>query len=257
MSSIKKMREICQQRKKNKKGDLVLSGHWYNVLLTRKISIYFTWLFVKLGISANQVSVLMIITGLAGIIMCIPHLIWMNFVGAILMYMFLVLDCSDGEVARWTGKRSIKGIWLDLIAHVFYNHLAKAMPGLHLYFWFNDTTYLYIAFFSYAFSLSEHSIRKCQIQLNIDKTLIIKNNRNLLIDRLYRVIGSLLRQLRDIVILETVIFASLILLYAGLDQSIIWVVWLIPIIGLIDMVNTIFYIYFNELPDVSHIRKVE
>jgi len=256
MPTIREMKAVCQQKKINNKGKKVLAGHWYNVLLFRKISIRFTWIFVKLGISANQVSVLMILVGIAGLVLMVPHSIWFNVVGAVLMYFFTILDCSDGEVARWTGKGSIKGVWLDLISHVYYNHLAKALAGLHLYLWLDDVVYLYLAVVAYAISISEHSIRKCQLQLHIDTELIRRSTGRSVINRLYRFVGFILRQLRDIVIVKTLVFVCIFIAYAGLDQFIIWLVWIIPAVGVVDIIYTIQHTYRFELPEMKHHKKI-
>jgi len=48
MPSIKEMREVCQLRIPNVKGKMVWVGHWFNSLAVRWVSIYITWVWVKL-----------------------------------------------------------------------------------------------------------------------------------------------------------------------------------------------------------------
>ena len=72
--------------------------HWLSGVYGRRISIYFTWLAVRLGISADTVTALMIVIGLvaAGLVAVQG---WVGpLVGAFLMQLYLVLDCSDGEI---------------------------------------------------------------------------------------------------------------------------------------------------------------
>jgi hypothetical protein len=168
MPSIKEMRQVCQTKIPNKNGKMVYADHWWARYVTRHYSIYMTWFFVKLGISANTVTFLMIFSGLVGIALCIPHLLWMNVVGLILLYLFEALDCSDGEVARWTKKSSMRGVFLDMIAHVICNHPIKAILGLNLYFLTQNVAYAFIAFITYAASISAHSLYKCRCQLDLD-----------------------------------------------------------------------------------------
>ena len=133
MPSIKEMRHVCQQRRPNAQGKMVWAGHWFNRLVTRWFSIYITWLCVKFNVSANSVTFLMIVSGLTGFALCIPHLLWLNIAGAVLLLLGEFLDCVDGEVARWNKKSSLKGKYLDLVYHVLCNALVSCICGLQLY----------------------------------------------------------------------------------------------------------------------------
>jgi phosphatidylglycerophosphate synthase len=91
--------------------------HWTAELYLRHISIYLTALLVRTPISANGVTGLMILSGwaIAGALL-IPG-IW----GAVLALFFsqlqLYFDCCDGEVARWRGTSSARGVFLDKVGH--------------------------------------------------------------------------------------------------------------------------------------------
>src|SRR3954470_5036599 len=81
--------------------------HWAGLLYMRKLSIYATWLLAKTPISPNQVTGLMILSGLlAGAVLAVPG-VWAAVAAALLIQLYLLLDCSDGELARWTGRTSI------------------------------------------------------------------------------------------------------------------------------------------------------
>lgn len=96
--------------------------HWAGVLYMRKLSIYATWLLAKTPITPNQVTGLMILCGmLAGAVLALPGL-WAALAAALLVQIYLLLDCSDGELARWTGRTSITGVYLDRVGH----YLAEA-----------------------------------------------------------------------------------------------------------------------------------
>jgi len=161
MSVIKEMRDVCQPRRLNRKGKSVWASHWHNALFTRHISIYFTYVFVKLGVSANTVTLLMTICGIVGALLCMPHNIWLTVAGAVALIMFEVLDCVDGEVARWTKKSSVRGWYLDLVSHVFCNNLVKVMCAVHLYLLTQKPVYLILIFVTYFASASEQNIQRC------------------------------------------------------------------------------------------------
>jgi phosphatidylglycerophosphate synthase len=96
--------------------------HWAGRLYMRSVSPYFSWLFVRIGFAPNQLTGLMICCGvLAGVVVALPlsGLPWVAgaVVGALLIQAYLLLDCSDGEVARFTGRTSVTGVYLDRIGH--------------------------------------------------------------------------------------------------------------------------------------------
>ncbi len=93
--------------------------HWAGLLYMRRLSIYATWLLAKTPITPNQVTGLMILSGVAaGAVLVLPGIA--AAVGAaLLIQLYLLLDCSDGELARWTGRTSITGVYLDRVGHYF------------------------------------------------------------------------------------------------------------------------------------------
>lgn len=93
--------------------------HWAGALYMRKLSIYVTWFLAKTPITPNQTTWLMILTGvLAGAVLALPGL-GAAVGAALLIQLYLLLDCSDGELARWTGRTSITGVYLDRVGHYF------------------------------------------------------------------------------------------------------------------------------------------
>jgi phosphatidylglycerophosphate synthase len=93
--------------------------HWAGALYMRKLSIYVTWFLAKTPITPNQTTWLMILCGLlAGVVLALPGL-WAAVGAAVLIQIYLLLDCSDGELARWTRRTSITGVYLDRVGHYF------------------------------------------------------------------------------------------------------------------------------------------
>jgi phosphatidylglycerophosphate synthase len=154
------MREVCQQRRPNAKGEMVWAGHWFNRLVTRRYSIYLTWFFVRLYVSANVVTFLMILIGLLGFALCIPHVLWMTIAGGILLLLGETLDCVDGEVSRWSNSSSLKGLYLDLVNHVLTNAAASSICALHLFALYRDDKYFILAFLAYAMAQIRLGLRE-------------------------------------------------------------------------------------------------
>ncbi len=102
--------------------------HWTGTLYMRRISVHLTWLLVRTPITANGVTILMIVAGfLAGPVLLFPG-IWGPLFAVLLTQLQMLLDCSDGEVARWRRMASPKGIFLDQVGH----YAAEGSIGLFL-----------------------------------------------------------------------------------------------------------------------------
>ncbi len=107
--------------------------HWAGRLYMRRISPVFTLLFLKIGFSPNQLTYMMIACGMLGgaAVAVTGHglagLLW-AIGGAVLIQAYLLLDCSDGEVARFRNRTSVTGVYLDRIGH--YMSEVALLAGL-------------------------------------------------------------------------------------------------------------------------------
>ena len=109
MESIKELRRICQETR----DDVLYQRSWFDRNLTRRISIYFTKPFLKMGVSANQATAVDLLIGLAaGALLVLPNPgYWL--IGVLLFYLYFVFDCVDGEIARYRKTSSPVGSYLD------------------------------------------------------------------------------------------------------------------------------------------------
>ena len=86
--------------------------HWFGRLYMRKLSPYATVVFARLGWSPNAVTVCFMLAGVAaGVLTAVPGLAAAIGV-ALLIQLYLLFDCSDGELARYTGRFSAPGVYL-------------------------------------------------------------------------------------------------------------------------------------------------
>ena len=86
-------------------------------LYHRPISPYITRVFLRAGFSANAVTGVMILIGWgAAASLLIPGLPG-GILAAVLGQLQMLIDCTDGEVARWRQSMSPTGVFLDKIAH--------------------------------------------------------------------------------------------------------------------------------------------
>jgi phosphatidylglycerophosphate synthase len=83
----------------------------------RRLSPYVTRVLLATPVTANAVTWLMIPSGLlAALSLSFPGLL-PAIAAVVLAQVQLLLDCSDGEVARWRRTFSPAGVYLDQIAH--------------------------------------------------------------------------------------------------------------------------------------------
>src|SRR5690349_22156004 len=91
--------------------------HWAGALYIRHLSVHATKAMLPTGISPNGVTWLMIAVGVVGAFATpLPGLVG-PLLCALAMQVQILLDCSDGEVARWRQRFSPAGIYLDRIGH--------------------------------------------------------------------------------------------------------------------------------------------
>jgi len=76
----------------------------YRRIFTRRVSIYLTYVFLRIGISANSVSVLKGLLAAAGALLFTPGKPVLMAGGALLLQLSFILDACDGEVARFKGS---------------------------------------------------------------------------------------------------------------------------------------------------------
>ncbi|NQX12846.1 CDP-alcohol phosphatidyltransferase family protein [Microbacteriaceae bacterium VKM Ac-2855] len=109
--------------------------HWTASLYLRNLSPYVTWLLLRTSISANGVTGIMILVGWsAAAALLIP-----GITGAVLALLLgqlqMLVDCCDGEVARWRRTSSPAGVFLDKVGHYTTESLIPIALGLRAAGW--------------------------------------------------------------------------------------------------------------------------
>ncbi len=125
--TVAEIREVCQPPAVRGRRN---SEHWVADVYLRDISPYLTRLLLRTSITANGVTWLMIATGAsAALALLIPGLPG-AMLAAVLGQLQMLWDCSDGEVARWRGTSSPKGVFLDRVGHYTTEGLIPIALGL-------------------------------------------------------------------------------------------------------------------------------
>lgn len=88
---------------------------WLSERTVRRMSRAVTPLAVRWGLAPNTITVISLIAGAAAVGAALSGSRWGYLATSLLMVVSLVLDCVDGEVARWTHRYSTSGAWLDAV----------------------------------------------------------------------------------------------------------------------------------------------
>jgi phosphatidylglycerophosphate synthase len=85
----------------------------------RKPSFYLTQIFLKLGMSANQVTYISYITGALCCLFLAVGNLSIKIIGVILLNLYLILDCTDGNIARYNNTTTKHGELMDALGSYF------------------------------------------------------------------------------------------------------------------------------------------
>ncbi|EKE01710.1 MAG: CDP-alcohol phosphatidyltransferase [uncultured bacterium] len=90
----------------------------FSRLIYRKISKVLTFYMLRWipGISAPDVTIISFVVGLLGAVGLMYPAWWARILAFIGIQLSFAFDCSDGEIARMTGRGSKFGIWFDSIS---------------------------------------------------------------------------------------------------------------------------------------------
>ena len=104
--------------------------HWAGRLYIRRISPHLTRLLLRTPLTPDAVTWLMILAGvLAAGVLTLPGIV--PAIGAVLLIQLqILLDCSDGELARWLDRRSPLGVYLDRVGHWVTEALLPIALGI-------------------------------------------------------------------------------------------------------------------------------
>jgi hypothetical protein len=103
-------------------------GNWLARHVARPTAVFGTWVAVRLGLSANQVTLgSLAASGIAALSMATGTRLGF-VIGVGLVHLAFWLDRVDGQVARWRGTASLDGVYFDYLMH----HAANMGLGFAL-----------------------------------------------------------------------------------------------------------------------------
>ncbi len=144
--------------------------------ITRKISLLITWLVVNIFPKANA-DIITFAWGilLLGVIYLFSKGDPQNTLyGALLLELWYILDCVDGEVARFNNKDSLRGIFLDLFLHTSIQPLLFLSLAIGTYKTYHNNLYflagVFLTIYYIVFTVVRGGLCREAAFIRIDKT---------------------------------------------------------------------------------------
>lgn len=112
--SIAELRAVAQPRALVERRS---EEHWAGRLYMRRVSLHVTRQLVDAPVTPDGLTLAMIVVGLLAAVAAAVPGVATALLAAALVQGYLLLDCVDGEVARWRGTTSAAGVYLDRLGH--------------------------------------------------------------------------------------------------------------------------------------------
>jgi hypothetical protein len=92
-------------------------GNWLARYVGRPLAVYGTWLAIRGGLSAHQITLAATAAGLGSAVAIASGTRWGFLLGVALAHIAYWFDHVDGQVARWRRTSSLGGVYFDYVMH--------------------------------------------------------------------------------------------------------------------------------------------
>lgn len=121
-------------------------------------STLFTYIFIKLNVSANTVTLLTYLLCILGFIFLSLGTYLSIAIGSFFFMLFYLFDASDGDLARIRKEQSLEGLFFDEISHFIEAICFGFGIGIGMHKLYQNDIYLLLGFIAAIALILEHSI---------------------------------------------------------------------------------------------------
>jgi phosphatidylglycerophosphate synthase len=139
------LKEIKESEPKEKL-DHERATNYLNGLTYRPPSRYAIWLLVRLGVTANQASIIGLLIGVVACVFLGWGTYWGFIIGGLVSCLQYFFDFVDGGLARATGTVSKRGYYVDALAGHFASLTTPIAIGYGLWVYTNYPIFLILGF---------------------------------------------------------------------------------------------------------------
>lgn len=121
----------------------------------RFFSVFFTSFFAKTNFTANGITTISVVMFFIGISLFALHQYFFNLLGVAIIYLSIICDACDGEIARLKGNKSgVGGIYVEPVSHdLQYGYMFFPL-SLGVYLSTGSVFIVYVAFIGAVTKLS-------------------------------------------------------------------------------------------------------
>lgn len=127
VESLKELNQLCQ------KPNYKEVGNWMVRRMLRDAALPMTWLLLHTHVTANQVTFVSLIFGLAGAIFFTFLSPVFFLAGALCLQFWYYLDHVDGQIARYRKTASLSGRFHDFIVHHIIHGMIIFCLGFYVF----------------------------------------------------------------------------------------------------------------------------
>ena len=135
-TSLSDVKKGCKRKNAEANNKL----HWFS----SKFSIYLSYVFIKLRFTADQVTIIFFLVGLLGVFSFGLNSLPLSILGYLLFRLHIIIDMSDGDVARFNQSFSIRGAYWDAVIHSILNPLYYIFICFSFYIQFDNVLFILI-----------------------------------------------------------------------------------------------------------------
>jgi hypothetical protein len=178
-----------------------------------------------------------------------------------------IFDSVDGEIARWTNKSSLQGLYLDLAGHLLCNPLLAIICALHLYLLNGHIRYIYLAFLAYIAAQCRRGLRVNYDQIILpqipherrpgaSRILEVASQNQASLTRMKWGFARFISRLTDFFTIRLISSLCIFLSYAGTIKPMILAAWFFAVFGILWDIADIVFKFFFLIPHVKHVKKL-
>ncbi len=223
--------KIKIERKDSKNNNNI---HWFSSIF----SPYFSYVAYKIGLSADQMTIIFFLTGILSSIFFISNNLLFVVIAFMLFRLHIIFDMSDGDLARINKTFSIRGVYWDTMAHSIINPLIGIFICYSFYIKYDDLVFVFLmSILGLVISLTSAVKNNYFKGLYFQKSNLNKKT----IDLKSGVIGKIFFLVSELLGMEGLIFFKLIQNIFSLKSEIILLMILLYIIGNLAIIIVKFY----------------
>lgn len=128
---------------KRKNNSSFVKTWYFSSLFSKHVS----YILFKMGFSANSATILFFFVGLIGSLLVLFNNSWAILISYAFFRLHLLIDLSDGDLARYYKTYSIKGAYMDFMIHSLIYPLYIIFYSIIVYINFENIFFLYSGIF--------------------------------------------------------------------------------------------------------------